>query len=107
MVLFKCNTCGYVSDTKIDVCPKCGSTSFTKLSSEAEKLIKKARKTNYLHMKISGKLVKLMKYAQTGVKENLDPACVKIFKRLEKDAYENYQMIQAEIAAHTEKKKWN
>jgi DNA-directed RNA polymerase subunit RPC12/RpoP len=106
MVLYKCNTCGYVSDKEIKVCPKCGSTSFTKLKPDEEKLIKKARKTNYLHMKLTRFLVKIQKYAEDGEKENLDPACVKIFQRIQKDTYENYQMIVAELATHVEKKKW-
>jgi hypothetical protein len=57
-------------------------------------------------MKITKFLVKLKKYAEDGEKENLDPACVKIFKRIQKDAYETYQSIMSEIAIHVDKKKW-
>ncbi len=105
-MLYKCNVCGYVSDEKIDLCPKCGAKDFTELDSADENLIKRSRKTNYLHMKITKLLVKIKKYAELGEKENLDPNCVKIFKRLQKDAYENYQMILAELAAHMKKNKW-
>jgi len=105
-MLYKCEDCGYISDEEISVCPKCGSKNIGKVSKEEEILIKKSRKTNYLHMKIAKKLVKIQKCAQDGIKENLDPNCVKIFKRLERDAYESYQSIMAELQAHVQKKKW-
>jgi predicted nucleic acid-binding Zn-ribbon protein len=106
MVLYKCDNCGYISDEKISVCPKCGSKKFTKLSGSEEKIVKKARKTNYLHMKSTKYLVKLKKYAEQGIKEDLDPACVKIFEKMKNDCYETYQMMLAEIATHVERKKW-
>lgn len=106
MVLYKCKNCGYVSDEKIKKCPKCGSVKFKELKGDAEELVKKSRKTNYLHMKMTKLLVKLKKYAEAGEKENLDPACVKIFKRVQKDSYESYQSIMSEIAIHVNKEKW-
>ncbi|PIU62196.1 rubredoxin [archaeon CG_4_10_14_0_2_um_filter_Archaea_38_6] len=106
MVLYQCQNCGYVSDYAVTVCPKCGSKNIKKFSGKEEKLIKKSRKTNYLHMKLTRFLVKIKKYAENGVKENLDPACVKIFKEVEHNCYESYQKIVAELQTHMKGKKW-
>ncbi|RLE38832.1 rubredoxin [Candidatus Woesearchaeota archaeon] len=110
MTLWRCGVCGYLhdGDDAPDKCPKCGAPKekFSRVSDEEAALITKARKTNYLHMKLTRFLVKIRKYAEAGIHENLDPACVSIFNRIVKDSHENYQSILAELETHMKKKKW-
>ncbi|MCK4714531.1 MAG: rubredoxin [Candidatus Aenigmarchaeota archaeon] len=110
MALFRCKVCGYIHDgdeapTK---CPKCGAPKeqFSKLDSEAENKILKSRKTNEMHVAISGLYAKIQKWAKTIKEENLDPPCVAIADRVLKDTTETIQAIKAELEGHMKKGKW-
>lgn len=110
MGLFRCGVCGYVhdGDDAPDKCPKCGATkeNFTAIETEAATLIEKSRKTNEMHVAISGMYAKVQKWAKTIKDENLDPNCVLIADRVLKDTHETIQSIKAELEAHMKKAKW-
>ena len=104
--MYKCKVCGYISDEKIDVCPKCGSKEFSELNAEDEAKIHRSRITNDIHMDMRILLAQVQELAEEGIEEDLDPNCVAIFQRAKKDAYELGQMIKAELKAHMSKDKW-
>ena len=110
MAIFKCNVCGYLhdGDDAPDKCPKCGALKdqFSKLDDAAAELVLKSRKTNDLHMELSGLLEDVQFLSEEGEKENLDPTCVQIFQRAQKDALELRQSIKSELQAHMGKGKW-
>jgi rubredoxin len=110
MALWRCEVCGYIYDGEeaADKCPKCGALkeAFKKLDEQAEGLILKSRKTNEMHIAISGLYAKVQKWAKIIVKENLDPPCVAIAERVLKDTNETIQAIKAEIESHIKKGKW-
>jgi len=107
--MFKCKGCGYISDNEApDVCPKCGAKKamFEELSEDASILIEKSRCTNYIHMEIMSLLNSALALAESGIDENLDPGCVKLFKYCEDQSTIIKQMIKAELETHMNKKKW-
>ncbi|NOZ55809.1 MAG: rubredoxin [Calditrichaeota bacterium] len=107
---WRCSVCGYVhdGDEAPDRCPKCGAPKekFTKIESDKEQLIERARFTNNLHMQLSGILDEVLEIAAKGIDDNLDPGCVAIFKAAQKSAWELKQSIKAEIETHISKGKW-
>ncbi|GAB4329652.1 MAG: hypothetical protein Kow0069_37220 [Promethearchaeota archaeon] len=107
--LFVCQVCGFIADDEApDACPRCGAPKdkFSELAADKAELVLKSRKTNYLHMKISQFLVKIMKNAEEGEKINLDPGCLAIFQKLIRACKDIYENIQTEIKVHVEKGKW-
>lgn len=110
MALFKCGVCGYVHDGSEapDKCPKCGApkNEFKELEKDKAELIEKSRRTNEMHVAISGLYAKVQKWAKTIKDENLDPMCVGIADRILKDTHETIQSIKAEIQGHIGKGKW-
>ena len=106
---FKCSVCGNVLDNEApEVCPRCGAKKemYKALSDDAAKLIDKARYTNNLHMELESRLTAVALVAENGIKDNLDPTCVKIFNYAKEQATIIRQMIKAEIVVHIEKGKW-
>ncbi|MFA5794200.1 MAG: rubredoxin [Candidatus Brocadiia bacterium] len=105
-----CGTCGYVWDGENppDKCPKCGATKdkFNLIPDDKAQLIDKSRLTNDLHMKLEAMMSKVIKLADKGIADNLDPACVLIFNQLKTDAAFAKQKIKAEIQTHISKGKW-
>lgn len=89
-------------------CPKCGAPreKFKQLAREAEELVLRSRYTNYLHMKAYALLEELLKVAEEGIKDNLDPGCYKIFTEEKEFALLTMQKIKAELEAHMKKGKW-
>ena len=110
MALWKCSVCGYIHDGNDapDKCPKCGApkSAFKNLLPAEEALVLKSRKTNEMHVAISGLYAKVRKWAQTVKDENLDPMCVAIADRILKDTHETQQAIKAELESHMKKGKW-
>jgi rubredoxin len=105
-----CGTCGYVWDGENppDKCPKCGATKdkFSLIPDDKAKLVDRARLTNDLHMKLETMLNKVIKLADKGINDNLDPSCVLIFNQLKTDATFAKQKIKAEIQGHISRGKW-
>ena len=107
---WKCSVCGYIhdGDSAPDTCPKCGAPKekFEKVAADIEQLIDRSRKTNQLHMDLTHSLTKVLKIAEEGIEDNLDPNCLVLFQKAKKAAYELRQMSKAEIVAHINKQKW-
>jgi Rubrerythrin len=107
---WKCSVCGYIhdGDSAPDTCPKCGAPKekFEKVAADVEQLIDRSRKTNQLHMDLTHVLTKVLKIAEEGIDDNLDPNCLILFQKAKKAAFELRQMSKAEIVAHINKQKW-
>jgi len=110
MPLWKCQVCGLVLEGPAppDKCPKCGAPKeqFKQLSDQEAQLVTRSRKTNYLHMKALTLLQELLKIAEEGIQDNLDPPCVKIFTEAKEQALLFQQKIKAEIQGHISRGKW-
>jgi len=107
---WRCGVCGYVhdGDGAPEQCPKCGAPQekFTEIPEDQANLIDKARFTNQLHMELSGVLERVKEIADEGIADELDPACVAIFRKALQSATELQQTIKAEIVTHISKGKW-
>ena len=107
---FKCTVCNYIvdADKAPDKCPRCGAPNdkFEKLSGAKEELINKSRRTNQLHLDLMDVLEQIDTITESGIVENLDPACVAIFTKARADARLLAQFIKAEIEVHVGKGKW-
>lgn len=109
MALWKCSVCGYINDREApEKCPNCGAAkeAFKELSKEEEDLVVKSRKSNEMHVAITGLYAKIQKWAITIKEDNLDPNCVAIAERVLKHGYETIQSIKAELETHMKKGKW-
>ncbi|PAB59219.1 rubredoxin-like domain-containing protein [Anaeromicrobium sediminis] len=110
MELFRCEVCGYVhsGDEAPEKCPKCGvdKEKFTEIEEEAADKIVRSDYTNKLQMHLFSLLEEIEAIAEEGIEDDLDPGCVKIFKRAHKDANETKRMIVAELQGHMKKGKW-
>jgi predicted nucleic acid-binding Zn-ribbon protein len=108
--MWQCGNCGYVWDGEEppDNCPKCGAPKekFVELDDQALELVERSRFTNGLHMSLYVLLEQVLDVAEDGVDDNLDPACVKIFKRALEQAEILQQSIKAELQGHMKKGKW-
>ena len=108
--MWRCSVCGYVHDGEDapDRCPKCGAKKekFVQIEDKAMELIERARFTNGLHMQLYILLEQVIDLAEDGVDDNLDPACVKVFKKALTEAEILQQSIKAEIQGHIGKGKW-
>jgi hypothetical protein len=108
--MWRCGVCGYVWDGEEppDKCPKCGAAKerFVELDDKAMELIERSRFTNSLHMQLSLLLEQVMDVAEDGIDDNLDPGCVKIFKRAMEQADVLQQSVKAELQGHMNKGKW-
>jgi len=110
MAKFKCSVCNYLFEGKEapEKCPRCGATKdkFTRLTEDKAKLVDRARCTNQLHMGLVAVLDQVHSIAESGIQDNLDPACVAIFTRARDEAKLLSQFIKAEIEVHISKGKW-
>lgn len=108
--MWRCGACGYVWDGEEppDQCPKCGAKKekFVELVDKAMELVEGSRYTNSLHMQLFLLLEQVAETAEDGVDDNLDPGCVKIFKRALEQAEILQQSIKAELQGHMNKGKW-
>ena len=108
--MWQCGSCGYVWDGEEppNKCPKCGAPKekFVKLEDKAAGLVERSRYTNGLHIQLYALLEQVVDVAEDGVDDNLDPGCVKIFKRAQEQAEIIQQSIKAELEGHMKKGKW-
>lgn len=108
--MWRCSACRYVWDGEEppDQCPKCGAKmeKFERLEDQAMELIERSRYTNGLHMSLYAILEQVMDVAEDGIDDNLDPNCVKIFKRAMAEAEILQQSIKSELHGHMNKGKW-
>ncbi|MFC1856135.1 rubredoxin-like domain-containing protein [Thermodesulfobacteriota bacterium] len=107
--MFRCKGCGYIDDERApDVCPKCGAKkdAFLQLADDAAELIDKSRCTNFIHMEIASLANSILALSESGIEENLDPNCVKLFNYAYDQSTIIKQMINAELEGHMNKKKW-
>ena len=108
--MWQCSSCWYVWDGEEppDKCPNCGAVGakFTELEDKAMELVDSSRFTNSLHMQLFVLLEQVMEVAEDGIDDNLDPGCVRIFKRAFEQAEILQQSIKGEIQAHVKKGKW-
>jgi hypothetical protein len=76
------------------------------LEDKAMELVERSRYTNSLHMHLYALLEQVVDIADDGVDDNLDPACVRIFKKAMDQAEVLQQSIKAELQGHVKKGKW-
>jgi len=109
-MLWKCSVCGYIhqGSEAPEYCPKCGSPKdkFNALSDEDAKKIYDSDRTNDIHMEIISLAMKIKDLAEEGIKINLDPPCVALFKQAKDEAWVIKQRSKAEIVGHISKGKW-
>ncbi|MCS7110913.1 MAG: rubredoxin [Ignisphaera sp.] len=110
MPLYKCQVCNFVFEgpQPPDRCPKCGAPRerFTLLSDQEAELIKRSRKSNYLHMRAASLLREFLAIADELIQENLDPPCVRIANEEKDFALTTLQKITAELESHMKKGRW-
>jgi hypothetical protein len=108
--MWRCNVCGYLweGEGAPDRCPKCGAKKerFEALDDKALEVVDRSRYTNNLHMQLLLLMDQVIDVAEDGIDENLDPGCVKIFKRAMAEAEIIQQSIKAELQGHVGKGKW-
>ncbi len=109
-MLWKCSVCGYThtGDEAPDKCPKCGAPkeSFSLLSEADARKITDSDRTNDIHMEIVKLAMKMVDLAKEGIDINLDPPCVEVFTKAQKEAWIIKQRSKAEIAGHMTRGKW-
>jgi rubredoxin len=110
MAKIRCTVCNLILDTDEipDKCPRCGAPKekFEKLADDKANLVDRCRLTNDLHMRLETLADKILKVAEAGIKDNLDPACVVVFTKAKQDAAMIKQYVKAEIQSHISKGKW-
>jgi hypothetical protein len=91
-----------------DKCPKCGAAKekFVAIEGKAMDLVERSRFTNNLHIHLFAVLEQVLEVAEDGIDDNLDPGCVRIFKRALAEAEILQQSIKAELQGHMNKGKW-
>jgi len=108
--MWKCGVCGYIheGDEAPDNCPKCGAPKekFQKLDDAAADLVTRSRLSNALHIALLPLLEDMVDMAEEGIKDNLDPGCLKIFTRAKEVGEILIGSINAELAGHMKKGKW-
>ena len=109
-MLWKCAVCGYVyeGEEAPDKCPKCGAPKeqFSAIPEEDAKKIYMSDRTNDIHMELVTLAMKIEALADEGIKIDLDPPCVALFKNAKKEAWVIKQRSKAEIAGHMSRGKW-
>nr|WP_027717143.1 rubredoxin [Desulfovirgula thermocuniculi] len=109
-MLWRCGVCGYIHDGEQppEKCPKCGAPreKFVQLDDEQAQLVTRSRFSNSLHVRLIELARKMEALAEEGIKDNLDPGCVVVFKAAREQARVLAQMAKAEIQTHISKGKW-
>jgi len=108
--LWKCSVCGFVheGDGAPDKCPKCDAPKdkFVQLSGEDADKIYKSDRTNDIHMEIVELSSRIDRLCDEGIKLDLDPGCVELFKRAKNEIWVIKQRSKAEMETHMKKGKW-
>ncbi len=108
--MFRCKACYFIYDGEDApaLCPKCGAPKeiFEQVPEATAALILRSRKGNDLLIKMAALLEDVKTVASEGVKENLDPACLQIFQRIEENSLLFKNIVITEIQSHVSKTKW-
>lgn len=108
--MWQCGVCNYIheGDGPPEKCPKCGAPKekFTALDEKRVELIERSRFGNSLLMELDSHLDVIIELAQLGIEDDLDPACVKLYKECQDFATFARQSLKAEIVTHISKGKW-
>jgi hypothetical protein len=109
-MLWKCLVCGLIHEgpEAPEKCAKCSSPKekFVALTEDEAKKIYASDRTNDIHMEIIRLTMKIAELADEGIKINLDPACVSVFKQAKQEGWVIKQRCKAELAGHVAKGKW-
>ena len=110
MKKWKCEVCGYIHDGD-DVCEKCAKCSapaekFAALDDAAADLIERARHTNALHAQLIDLARQIERVCEDGIKDALDPGCVKVFEESLQASFIQMKLSMAEMQGHMNKGKW-
>ncbi|WP_423219781.1 DUF7130 family rubredoxin-like protein [Desulfofundulus australicus] len=107
---WRCGVCGYIhdGDQPPEKCPKCGAPreKFIQLTEEEAGLIERSRFSNDLHARLIALMQKVELLADEGIKDNLDPGCLTVFRAAKNQARILARMARAEIQTHISKGKW-
>ncbi len=79
---------------------------FAILDDTAAELVERSRHSNALHCRAVNLGRKLEAVCNDGLKDSLDPNCVKVFERSLQYAYEIMKMSMTEMQGHMAKGKW-
>jgi hypothetical protein len=109
MKKWKC-VCGYIhdGDEAPAQCPKCGAPAekFAVLDDAAASLVESSRNTNALHCRLVDLARQIERACKEGIKDNLDPGCVDVFKKSLESSYVIMKLSMIEIQNHAAKGKW-
>jgi len=104
MARFKCRACNYFSDKDEtpDQCPGCGAPNerFAKLTDDMSNLVDKSSCSNQLHVGLTPVFDQAHSISETGMKDNLDPACTDMFIRARDEARLLSQFIKTALEVH-------
>ena len=110
MKKWKCGVCGFIFDggEAPEKCPKCGApkAQFTELDEAAATLIERSRHSNCLHSQLIMLARKIEEVCNDGIKDELDPGCVDVFKKTRDMAWTMMKFAMTEQQLHTKKGKW-
>ena len=76
------------------------------MEAKAAELVERSRFTTSLHTQLYVLAEQMIDVAEDGIDDNLDPGCVKIFKRALEQAEIIQQSVKAELQGHMNKGKW-
>lgn len=109
MKKWKC-VCGYIhdGDDAPAQCPKCGAPAekFNLLDDATSNLVESSRDTNALHCRLVDLARQIEHACNEGIKENLDPGCVDVFKKSLESSYVIMKLAMIEMQNHIAKGKW-
>lgn len=110
MKKWKCEVCGYIhdGDKVCDTCPKCGAPAekFQALEENEAMLIERSRHTNALHAQLIDLARQIERVCEDGIKDALDPGCLKVFESSLNASYIQMKLSMAEMQGHMNKGKW-
>ncbi len=110
MKKWRCEVCGYIhdGDEACATCPKCGAAAekFTELDDTAAGLIERSRNTNVLHAQLIDLARQIERVCEAGIKDALDPGCVKVFEQSLDASYLQMKLSMTEMQGHMNKGKW-
>ena len=110
MKKWKCEVCGYIhdGDEVCAKCPKCGAAAekFKELDGKAAELIERSRHTNALHAQLIDLARQIERVCEDGIRDNLDPVCVDVFKKSLEASYIQMTLSMTEMQGHMAKGKW-
>lgn len=109
MKKWKCEVCGYIHDgEEAEVCAKCGAPveKMVLLDDAAAQLIERSRHTNALHAQLIDLARQIERVCEDGIKDDLDPGCVKVFQQSLDASYLMMKRSMTEMAGHMGKNKW-